>query len=366
MDRSVGARLRDLRLTRGLTQRQLAEPHYTRAYLSMVEADRVPASEDLLTYLADRLQITIGDLTGDTARFEGLCAAGEDQLLRGGYAEAAALFATAAALPVAGRDIAACRQVTALALAGDTHAAVRHGEALVAERPDARAHAALVMPYTILGASRRLADAADSALATLPADAPAELRIFVYRAVTTSFISQHRFPEAAGYAHRALALCAPDSVDAGLCRLALASGRMEDLDWGPAADELRLAVAALAGTSYQAQARTMLAEALHRRGDAPGALAALPEPGELTGWLGGYAYRIRGLLGPDEAALRRSMDVFEALGAARELVESGRCLGRLLAAEGRLAESVAAYERGLAALTAPGGDAHRRRDDAPA
>ncbi|GIG57002.1 transcriptional regulator [Longispora fulva] len=353
MDQSVGARLRALRLTRGLTQRQLAEPHYTRAYLSMVEADRVPASEDLLAYLAGRLQITIGEITGDATRFDGLRRAGETQLLLGGYAEAARLFAAAAELPVADRDTATCRQVTALALAGDTHAAVRHGEALVADRPGPRAYAALVMPYTILGASRRVADAAAHALDTLPPDAPDELRIFVYRAVTHSFIGQHRFPEAARYAHRALALCAPDSPDAGLCRLSLASARMEALDWAPAADELRLAVAALTGTSYQLQARTMLAEALHHLGDATGALAALPEPGELAGWLLGYAYRIRGLLGPDEAALRSSMDVFEALGAARELVESGRCLGRLLAAEGRLAESVAAYQRGLAATTPP-------------
>ncbi|MGY0230929.1 helix-turn-helix domain-containing protein [Longispora urticae] len=353
MEQSVGARLRALRLTRGLTQRQLAEPHYTRAYLSMVEADRVPASEDLLTYLADRLEITIGDITGDAARFEGLCRTAEHHLLLGGYAEAARLFAAAAALPVADRDTAACRQVTALALAGDTQAAVRHGEALVAEHPGPRAYAALVMPYTILGASRRVADAADRALATLPDDAPDELRIFVYRAVTHSSINQHRFAEAAGYAHRALALCAPDSVDAGLCRLALASARMEALDWDASAGELRLAVAALAGTSYQLQARTMLAEALLRQGDTAGALGALPDAAELTGWLLGYAYRIRGLLGPDEASLRLSMDVFEELGAARELVESGRALGRMLAARGRLAESVAAYQRGLSSATPP-------------
>jgi tetratricopeptide (TPR) repeat protein len=58
----LGARLRDLRAARGITQRELAEPRYSRGFLAAVEAGhRVPTAE-VLAYLADRLGVDPEDL----------------------------------------------------------------------------------------------------------------------------------------------------------------------------------------------------------------------------------------------------------------------------------------------------------------
>ncbi|WP_246257279.1 helix-turn-helix domain-containing protein [Amycolatopsis anabasis] len=51
----VGARLRRLRSERGLTQRALAQPHYTAAYVSSVESGKRTPSGDALRHFADRL-----------------------------------------------------------------------------------------------------------------------------------------------------------------------------------------------------------------------------------------------------------------------------------------------------------------------
>ena len=42
----VGARIRSLRTAKGLTQAQLADPLYTKAYISMLESGRTRASVD--------------------------------------------------------------------------------------------------------------------------------------------------------------------------------------------------------------------------------------------------------------------------------------------------------------------------------
>src|SRR3954451_20773389 len=65
----IGRRVQQLRAERGLTQRQLAEPTYTPAYISTLEAGRVRASEPALRHIADRLGIAYEELaTGRPAR----------------------------------------------------------------------------------------------------------------------------------------------------------------------------------------------------------------------------------------------------------------------------------------------------------
>ncbi|WP_229400059.1 helix-turn-helix domain-containing protein [Micromonospora okii] len=59
----VGARVQRLRAARGLTQRALAEPHYTAAYVSAVEAGRRTPSADAVAHFAERLGVTPADLT---------------------------------------------------------------------------------------------------------------------------------------------------------------------------------------------------------------------------------------------------------------------------------------------------------------
>lgn len=60
----AGARIRSLRTARGLTQAQLAEPLYTKAYISMLESGRTRASMKALEHIAGVLGVTPSDLLG--------------------------------------------------------------------------------------------------------------------------------------------------------------------------------------------------------------------------------------------------------------------------------------------------------------
>ena len=57
-----GAECNQLRADRGLTQKQLAEPAYTPAYISTLEAGRVRASDDALRHIAGRLGVAFEEL----------------------------------------------------------------------------------------------------------------------------------------------------------------------------------------------------------------------------------------------------------------------------------------------------------------
>ncbi|KJY24501.1 helix-turn-helix domain-containing protein, partial [Streptomyces katrae] len=59
----IGRRVQRLRGERGLTQRQLAEPAYTPAYVSTLEAGKVRPSEAALRFLAGRLGTSYEELT---------------------------------------------------------------------------------------------------------------------------------------------------------------------------------------------------------------------------------------------------------------------------------------------------------------
>ncbi|MGW4502056.1 helix-turn-helix domain-containing protein [Micromonospora sp. NPDC004336] len=58
----LGGRLQRLRAERGLTQRALAEPRYTAAYVSAVEGGRRVPSADAVAHFAERLGVTPADL----------------------------------------------------------------------------------------------------------------------------------------------------------------------------------------------------------------------------------------------------------------------------------------------------------------
>lgn len=60
--RRLGARLQRLRTERGQTQRALAEPGYTAAYVSTVEAGRANPSEAALRYFAEKLEVGYEEL----------------------------------------------------------------------------------------------------------------------------------------------------------------------------------------------------------------------------------------------------------------------------------------------------------------
>ncbi|MCA1706342.1 MAG: helix-turn-helix domain-containing protein [Actinobacteria bacterium] len=58
----MGERLRELRRQRGLTQQQLAEPHYTHAHVSSIEAGRRAPSEDAIKHFARKLGVKADEI----------------------------------------------------------------------------------------------------------------------------------------------------------------------------------------------------------------------------------------------------------------------------------------------------------------
>ena len=58
----VGRRLRELRLRRGLSQRELAEPRYDGSFVSQIEAGRRSPSREALAFFAERLSVTVDEL----------------------------------------------------------------------------------------------------------------------------------------------------------------------------------------------------------------------------------------------------------------------------------------------------------------
>ena len=63
----VGARIRSLRTAKGLTQAQLADPLYTKAYISMLESGRTRASMKALEHIAGVLGVKPSDLLGGSS-----------------------------------------------------------------------------------------------------------------------------------------------------------------------------------------------------------------------------------------------------------------------------------------------------------
>ena len=91
----IGRRIKRLRLAAGMSQRELAEPVMTNAYLSLIESGQRTPSSELLDHLAARLgvdsdQILTGRDPGFEARLEVELQKGRAALRRGERAEARA------------------------------------------------------------------------------------------------------------------------------------------------------------------------------------------------------------------------------------------------------------------------------------
>lgn len=59
---TLGNRVRQLRIDKGLTQKELAEPNYTHAYISTIEAGRRQPSEEALRHIAAKLEVAEEEL----------------------------------------------------------------------------------------------------------------------------------------------------------------------------------------------------------------------------------------------------------------------------------------------------------------
>jgi transcriptional regulator with XRE-family HTH domain len=61
----IGARLRELREARGLSQAELGAPNFTRAHVSAVELGKVAPSLKTLLFFGQKLQVRLRDLMPD-------------------------------------------------------------------------------------------------------------------------------------------------------------------------------------------------------------------------------------------------------------------------------------------------------------
>ncbi|MES9590328.1 helix-turn-helix domain-containing protein [Streptomyces sp. NPDC088190] len=328
---AVGRRVQRLRTARGLTQRQLAEPAYTPAYVSTLEAGRVRPSEAAVRHLADRLGVTYEELaTGRPAHLAtalrlGLVEA-QRTLATGAAEDAAAAYARL--LDEAGRHGLDDERASALlglghcALeTGDLPSAREHFEAaerLLADAPLPRrapavrgravAHllagelryacyllesaidalntsglqdpgallllyTAAIAPYMDMGAHARAAQAAELALALAPQVSDPELVAGLHRSVARTLLAAGRTAEADASLSRAAEIYQQLQIRTELahCRWMRGYVHAQDGDLSGAETELRAArdmLASKRASLYTAQVEVELADVLRRRGKA--------------------------------------------------------------------------------------------------
>jgi tetratricopeptide (TPR) repeat protein len=396
---TTGEKIRQLRRELGFSQRQLAEPEYPRSYLSQIELDRVVPDPQALRLFAQRLgmparltalllraqrRVSTGEISAgkdDFAtivaqadlfglmqlRYAALCGQGETAIQVGQYVFAAECFGAAetAAADELARIDALARRVTCLALSGEPGAAVSLGEAALGagatydDRMRARLLSALIMPYAQLGAFERVSKVSQEALALTPRLHDPGLLAYLYRAVTHTFVEQHRFAEALSYADKAMRLSEQLGVpgDLGLCRLASGSALKDADRLAEAEDEFREAIKIFetcGAVAHAARAVAALAEVLLLQGNPASAWKMAATLREIDPWTTAYVNRIGGMAAAEcgetveaELRLRRSAELFESQGGRSDLVETCREWARVLVRQGRLAEAAEVYNRGL-------------------
>ncbi|MFD6326234.1 helix-turn-helix domain-containing protein [Streptomyces sp. NPDC058442] len=326
---TIGRRVQRLRVQRGLTQKQLAEPVYTPAYVSTLEAGRVRPSDDALRHLADRLGVTFDELaTGRSARlvtelrlrlteaqralalgeaatavrqYSGLLAEAEEQDLAEeqaaallGLGECAldtgelesgrAYFERAekrlADAPLPARVPALRGRAVAHYLAGELRYAVYLLESTIDELnrsglhdPDALLllYASAIGPYMDMGAHARAAQAAELALALAPQAGDPALVARMHRSVARTLLAEGRIAEADASLAKAAELYRGLHLRTELANCHWMRGYVyaQNGELDLAEGELRRALEMLSATRavlYSSQVTVELADVLHRRG----------------------------------------------------------------------------------------------------
>ncbi|MFI5699522.1 helix-turn-helix domain-containing protein [Streptomyces xanthochromogenes] len=250
----IGRRVQRLRAELGLTQRQLAEPAYTPAYVSTLESGKVRPSDAALRHLAERLGTTYEELatgrparlltelrlgltdaqralaTGeadeaavrfrrllteaelhhlDEERAEALLGLGDCALETGELADAVRHFESSerllAAEPLPRRVRAVRGRAVAHILAGELRYACYVLESAIDELgtsglvdPEALVllYAAIIGPYLDMGAQARAARAAELALALAPQVSDPALVAGMHRQVARTFLAGGRLADA--------------------------------------------------------------------------------------------------------------------------------------------------------------------------
>lgn len=334
----IGRRVQRLRGRRGLTQRQLAEPTYTPAYISTLEAGRVRPSDAALRHIAERLGVTVEELaTGRSARLvtdlrlrlteaQRTLAGGDAEPAAGQYAalleeaEAQGLDEMAAAAllglgecgidtgdlaaargfferaearladaPLPARAPAVRGRAVTHYLAGELRYAVYLLESTLDELNRAGLHdpdallllyASVIGPYMDLGAQARAAQAAEFALALAPRVEDPALVARMHRSVARTLLAEGRLAEADASLGKAAELYRQLQIRTELANCHWMRGYVyaQNGRLEQAEAELREAQAMLtAGRAglYSSQVAVELADVLHRRGRSQEAAALL-------------------------------------------------------------------------------------------
>ncbi|MDX3537661.1 helix-turn-helix transcriptional regulator [Streptomyces sp. MB09-01] len=334
----IGSRVQRMRGELGLTQRQLADPAYTSAYISTLESGKVRPSETALRFLAARLGTSYEELTtGRPAHLATelrLALTGAQQTLATGAAAEAAvryrrLLAEAEELGLVPEQAEARLGLGECALeAGELPDAIAHFEAaerLLADQPlprRARPIRGRAVAHLLAGELRYACYLLESTIDELGASglADPDALVLLHAAVIGPYIDMGAHARAAHAAELALAL-APQVNDPALvagmhrqvARTFLAEGRVADAD----------ASLAKAQAIYgQLRLRTDLAH---------------------CHWMRGYVQAQNGELASAERELRTARDMLSARRAGLytaqvevELADVLRQLGRYEEAAGLL------------------------------
>ncbi|WPO69288.1 helix-turn-helix domain-containing protein [Streptomyces sp. KN37] len=334
----IGRRVLRLRGERGLTQRQLAEPAYTPAYVSTLESGKVRPSETALRHLAERLGVSYEELaTGRPAelaaglrlrltdarralatgapedaavlfralheeavahalaeeRTAALLGLGDCLLESGELTDARDCFAAAERLladePLPRRVPAIRGRATAHLLTGELRYACYLLESTLDELDAAGLHdpeallllyTASIAPYMDMGAHARAAHAAELALALAPRVSDPALVAGMHRGVARTLIAEGRIAEADASLAKAQELYRQLHIRTELAHCHWMRGYVhaQDGDLEQAERELRAARSILASKRaalFTEQVEVELADVLRRRGRAAEAQALL-------------------------------------------------------------------------------------------
>ncbi|WNM28995.1 helix-turn-helix transcriptional regulator [Streptomyces sp. Li-HN-5-11] len=335
---TIGRRVQQLRHQKGLTQRQLAEPAYTPAYISTLEAGRVRPSDEALKHIAERLGVAFDELatgrpahlatdlrlrlteaqrtlaTGESEKAaeqyarllaeaeehelcdvqaEALLGLGECALETGELAAGREYFEqserTLADAPLPARVPALRGRAVSHYLAGELRYAVYLLESTLDELnrgglhdPDALLllYASVIGPYMDMGAHARAAQAAEFALALAPQAGDPALVARMHRSVARTLLAEGRVAEADASLAKAAELYRRLHLRTELANCHWMRGYVcaQNGELQRAEEELRAAQSMLSAKHaalYTSQVAVELADVLHRRGKSEEAAALL-------------------------------------------------------------------------------------------
>ncbi|MEU6530810.1 helix-turn-helix domain-containing protein [Streptomyces sp. NPDC046928] len=352
---TIGRRVQQLRADRGLTQRQLAEPAYTPAYISTLEAGRVRASDEALRHIADRLGVAFEELaTGRPAHLVTdlrLRLTEAQRVLATGDTDAAAVQFTDLLAEATAHDLAEERAAALIGLgdcgldAGELDAARGHfeqaeqvltaaGAPLPARAPAVRGRA---VSHYLTGELRYAVYLLESALDELNRGGlhDPDALLLLYASVIGPYMDMGAHARAAQAAEYALAL-APQAGDPALvarmhrsvARTLLAEGRIAEAD---------ASLAKAAELYRQLQIRTELAN---------------------CHWMRGYVYAQNGDLERAEAEMREAQTMLTAQRAALYTSQVAVELADVLHRRGKSAEAAALLHEVLSDLSSERGALH--------